>query len=507
MYKVLISCAGLGSRVTQHSFGFNKSLISIDKKTVITHIIENIDNDVDIVICLGYKSDTLKEYLDVAHNDRNITYVYVDDYESVKSGLGYSINKAKELLQCPFVFISNDSIITTKIKEPIENYVYYSNKLNDTNEIDNYRTINTYPFNINEKKESKSKAYVGVCGVKDFEDFWKYNDESITLNKQTIGETYSLNKMSNVKTYECEWYDTGNEEQLLLTKKSFNTNDNIHVLDKNEECIWFTKDRVIKYHKDINFIKDRVNRVSSLESFVPSIISHTNNFYSYSKFYGNVLSSTNDMKYIKNLYSYLDDFWKPINININLFQKECMSFYKDKTYDRVKKYLKENPNDDVNNINGIMCPPILDTLDSIDWVYLSKGVPVRFHGDLHFENILYNRDSYKLIDWRQSFGTLQECGDVYYDLAKLKHGFIVSHNVVDKNRFFVSDKLISIEEEWYKDESIKILDEYVESKGYDKNKVNILTYLIYLNVAILHHKPYDKFLFMLGKFLINGGVL
>ena len=44
---------------------------------------------------------------------------------------------------------------------------------------------------------------------------------------------------------------------------------------------------------------------------------------------------------------------------------------------------------------------------------------MRFHGDLHFENIIKTKSSYKLIDWRDSFSKSINYGDLYYDLAKL----------------------------------------------------------------------------------------
>jgi len=505
MYKVLISCAGLGSRVEQHSYGFNKSLISIDKKAVITHIIENIENEVPIVICLGYKSETLKQYLDVAHNDRDISYVYVDDYQSENSGLSYSISKASHLLQCPFVFISNDSILKTKIVEPTENYVFYSKKLDNTVEIKNYRTVSISPFKINEKKENDINAYVGVCGILEYEKFWRYNQESIDMRLQCIGETYSLNKLK-CSSYMCEWFDTGNQDQLKITSQAFSEHSDIHILDKAEECIWFTNDRVVKFHKDTNFIKQRVNRTLELKKFVPSIINNTLNFFSYSKFEGEVMSSITNIECVERLFKYLNDFWEPVEVDRVEFKEECMKFYKDKTYNRVKEYIKANKyKDTVLKINDVTCEPILEKLDGIDWDWISNGVPVRFHGDLHFENILHNENTFMLIDWRQNFGKFMNCGDIYYDLAKLKHGLIVSHNMVNKEMYSVSESKISISEEWYKKESMDLIDSYIIENCYDKNKVDVLTYLIFLNVAVLHHKPYDKFLFMLGNLLLNGG--
>ena len=49
----------------------------------------------------------------------------------------------------------------------------------------------------------------------------------------------------------------------------------------------------------------------------------------------------------------------------------------------------------------------------------------------------------------------------------------------------------------------KIFDSFVEKNKFSLNKVNILTSLIYLNIATLHHQPYSLFLYYLGKDMLN----
>ncbi len=80
---------------------------------------------------------------------------------------------------------------------------------------------------------------------------------------------------------------------------------------------------------------------------------------------------------------------------------------------------------------------------------------------------------------------------------------LVNHSVINKNKYSVSWNKKNIH---YKIEMRKILiscEEYfyqwLEKKGYDKKKVKILTALIFLNIAPLHHKPYCYALYALGK--------
>ena len=46
-------------------------------------------------------------------------------------------------------------------------------------------------------------------------------------------------------------------------------------------------------------------------------------------------------------------------------------------------------------------------------------------------------------------------------------------------------------------------DEWITNNGYDLKKTKIITALIFLNIAPLHHEPYSKLLFSLGKYLLN----
>ena len=184
----------------------------------------------------------------------------------------------------------------------------------------------------------------------------------------------------------------------------------------------------------------------------------------------------------------------------------CNKFYKIKTHERIELFYKKfNKKDNNEHINGNAMPFLYEILDQIDWNFICTGKASRFHGDFHFENIIYNKkiEKFTFLDWRQDFGGNIEYGDIYYDLAKLLHGMLVNHSVINKNKYNVSWNKKNIH---YKIERIKILiscEEYfyqwLEKKGYDKKKVKILTALIFLNIAPLHHKPYCYALYALGK--------
>ena len=51
----------------------------------------------------------------------------------------------------------------------------------------------------------------------------------------------------------------------------------------------------------------------------------------------------------------------------------------------------------------------------------------------------------------------------------------------------------------FKVENEKQFFDFLTSQGYNVYKVKLLTSLIFLNIAPLHHYPYSKMLFYLGK--------
>jgi thiamine kinase-like enzyme len=188
------------------------------------------------------------------------------------------------------------------------------------------------------------------------------------------------------------------------------------------------------------------------------------------------------------------------------FIASCKKFYKNKTLERINLFYKNSPyTDDVAMINGIKYPSLGSILNEVDWEWLAKGISVRFHGDFHFENILWIEASEKFIflDWRQDFAESLFVGDIYYDLAKLMHGLIISHEVIAKGLYSANWNGGHINFDFNRKEKLieceKYFIDWLENNRYDIKKVRTLTALIYLNIAVLHHHPYSILLYALGK--------
>tara|TARA_Y100000816_G_C26107354_1_gene588924 strand:+ start:3905 stop:5461 length:1557 start_codon:yes stop_codon:yes gene_type:complete len=510
--NVFIPTAGIGSRLKEKTYNLNKSLLNINNKPIISHIIESFPKKTKFVIALGFKGSLVRQFIKLAYPKRNIKFVKIWPYKGKKSGLGLTLLKSKKFLKKEFIFISCDTLIKEKIKKTKYNWIGYSN-IKARNQ---YRSINfkkNQLININEKNiKFKDKfSYIGLAFIKDFKEFWDFTKKNYKFSKNQ-GEVFGLNKIvKNKKIFikKFTWNDTGTLQMYEKTNKKYFKKNQPVILPKKNEFISFTNDNVIKYSSDKDFIKKRVKRSKILKNFVPKVTGYSENFYTYKYVSGKIMSKNLSLKKFINLLKFLNKFWKK-NRNIKKinFKSKCLNFYRDKTIERIKKFnTKYNFKDDENFINNIKIERLNKILKKIDWNWLSKGISVRFHGDLHFENIIIQKKTFRLLDWRQDFQNDIINGDIYYDLAKILHGLIVDHNQVDQNKYKIhkTGKRIKLSIKQSKNHKIcqKYFEKWIIDNNFNLKKVRILTALIYLNISPLHHYPYSFFLYYLGKKMLS----
>jgi thiamine kinase-like enzyme len=180
-------------------------------------------------------------------------------------------------------------------------------------------------------------------------------------------------------------------------------------------------------------------------------------------------------------------------------------FYINKTEGRKQKFLDRFGAEYLTQeytINGTKYNSLESILSNLDLSSLYTNLTYnKFHGDLQFDNILYNKENNKFtyIDWRESFGGNTDGGDVYYDLAKLYGGCIIPYNSM-KDPSFVKliegSSVITYSYDIPKN-LIKFKIEYEEwmiNQGYDLNKVKLITAIIFLNMSPLHDDIFGKML-------------
>lgn len=516
-YRVVIPTAGIGSRLGNLTRYVNKSLVSIAHRPTLSHLIEQFPEECEFVIALGHKGGLVRDFLELAYPERKFYFAKVDPYEGVGSGLGHSLLCCEKYLQEPFVFLSCDTLVKETIPSPDQNWMGYAS----LEELSLYRTLEVSRQKVNGIYEKGNlgepglQAYIGLAGVYDYTMFW----DAMRQGKEAAvdqGEAYGLRAILSEKTIEAQeftWFDTGSPKALESTRAAYREVDEPNILEKENEAIWFVGNRVIKFSADTRFIQNRVHRVEKLKGFVPEILGSREHMYCYGKVEGRVLSDAISLPLFEQLLEHCQIFWNTAALTPNEhedFQQKCHKFYHDKTIERVDLFFSNFERQDrTESINGESMPTLSELFTRINWEDLTNGWPGRFHGDFHFENILWNQTAnrFTFLDWRQDFGGDLEVGDIYYDLAKLLHGLIVSHELIAKEHFSVRWQDDEIWFDLHRKQSLveceKSFNKWCVEQNISLRKVRILTALIYLNIAALHHYPYSLLLYALGKRMLK----
>lgn len=520
-YKVCILTAGVGSRMGHFSESINKGILPIKNKAVISYIIEKFPVDTEIVIAVGHKKDTVIDYLKLAYPDRVFNFVEVDKYTGPGTGPGYSLLACKKYLDSPFIFSTADTIVLEDIPPPDENWVGIA----PVHETEAYCTIkmkNNLIYQLDTKIKTDNKfAFIGLAGIHDHKEFFLALEQNKELRDNELQMTDGLKGLLDKKLVPVgfTWFDTGSKVNYIETNKNFSGEEQKFDFSKEDEFLYFVNNRVIKFFADKTVAEKRNHRANTgLLGLSPVIEGHRNNFYSYLMVDGQTLYSVLDPKIATDFLVWAKThLWEDKKLNDkekDKFNEACYDFYHTKTKKRLKMYCdKINSNEESKFINGIEVPTTSELLSKIDWNYIAKGTPSNFHGDLQFDNVLIPRNplsdkqKFLLLDWRHEFGGLTDVGDLYYDLAKLYGGMILSYPLIKDGmfsssicegntcyNFFVKSDLLEVKEHY---------EQFLYDNKFDIKKIKIITSLIFLNMAPLHNAPFDTLLHSLGRNMLN----
>jgi len=519
-YKVCILAAGAGTRMGELSNHINKAILPVNFKAVISHIVEKFPVNVEIVIAVGHKKETVTDYLMLAYPERKFVFVEVDKIIGPGTGPGYSLLQCKKHLQCPFIFFAADTIVLEEVPVPDHNWFGIA-PVKETEPYCTVRIKNNLIYQLDDKTKNDNKfAFIGLAGVKDYAVFF----DSLETNKVAAGGEIQVsngfNSLIDKKLVPVgfTWFDTGTPQNYLETGKNFSQESKFD-FSKGDEFFYFVNGRVIKFFADEKITKNRYERATkSLVGLCPPIEGCRGNFYSYKKVTGQTLYNVLNTKTVRDFLHWAKaNLWKKNNDPLEGgkdFKEICRDFYYKKTMKRLDMFYKKTGIDDSGNlINGVSVPTLKELLDKIDWEYIIQGTPCNFHGDLQFDNILVTRDDvsnlekFILLDWRQDFGGIITAGDIYYDLAKLYGGTILSYQLIKDGMFSFDISGTSVYYNFFlKNDLLEAKEEYesfILKNDYDLKKIKMITALIFLNMSPLHNGPFDLMLYFLGKNMLN----
>ena len=506
-YKLCILAAGKGTRNTSID-SLHKSLLPLENKAVISHIIKSVPNTVEIVIAVGYKSEQVKSYVKHVFPRRDITFVDIKNFDGPGSGPGLSLLSCKEHLQSPFIFTSADTIVKENFvfEELEENWLGVSHvSMEDSLK---YCLVKGSKYLDKLYYGTGNRAYVGMAGIYDYKDYWK-SLENHKIIKDEYQVVHGFDGMNKIRLIDFTWYDTGNNESYENTRKHFS---NEIVAVKNKESIFIDEGKVIKYFIDSDKNIKRIERTKYLNGYCPPVTKLNDNMYSYNHVKGKLLSNVLDDNILKDILNfYKNKFATERFKKTDSFLHNCKEIYYTKTYDRIKAFA-DNPLDKIEYINGVKVPSILELLNKTNWdsIY-NKSIPSRFHGDFQPENIIHDGKDFKLIDWRESFGNSLDIGDLYYDLGKLYHALIINGQIVLKKGYNYSINGNNAYINYNTKSNLLLLLNYFEGfckeNDLDWDNVELLGTLQYIGICTLykdfHEGKYGEFLFLLGKYLLT----
>lgn len=496
---VVIPTPGLGNRMGALTKNLNKALLPYKEKPIISHIIENFPKDTKFIIALGYLADQVRDFINIAYPDRDITFVEVDDFTSEKSGTAYTLKCCKKFINSSFWYVPCDTYFEENVVDKIsDKNVYFVKQV--PSEISHLYTMLKVDHNLivdllfKQKTDQNHLAFTGLMYINDWKKFFNDLDKLDSNEFIFIIEKYGRTELLN------SWIDFGDQlsyQTALSKSQKFD-------FSKKNEITYICNNKTVKWWLDSSVAEKKIQRVVKNKNVFPDNCVKIGNYIAYDFFDGKTLYQFNNPVAFNELLDWLDENLWIIDENKNI-NTLCEKFYKDKSSERIHMFLDKYPNiRKVNYVDGVCVKDYQYYLDNIDWDFLSRtNLPGFLHGDLQFDNIIINNaGQFKLIDWRHEFAGSTEIGDIYYDLAKMAGGFIINYANIKNHNFdieFDEDNVIlsvpnidyiSI----YQDKLLK----FIESKKLDKNKVLQLIPIIFWNMSPLHTAPFDQFLWYLG---------
>jgi NDP-sugar pyrophosphorylase family protein/mannose-6-phosphate isomerase-like protein (cupin superfamily) len=509
---VLILAAGIGSRLKNLTKNINKALLPINNKAIISYIIDKFPNEYEFVVALGYKGESLKEYCLLNYPNHKFTFVNIDNFDQEGSGPGYSALQCKQHLQRPFYFVVADCIIDSKMPHLDGNWlgVYptsYPEKYS-TADIDENDNISKF---VNKDTNGYDNAFIGLASIWDFDIFWN-ELESNTQNGEIVSAFKNPDKYPSFKAKHLKWLDTGNLDDLNRTKEYFG--DNPLSLYKVTDEITYKENKFIKFNPNEAFIKNKTKRANILKDIIPSGFSNSKYFISYNWENGETLYHYDNLNYF---LKFLDFYNNLINTKAKFStgnSDEFKAFYTDKTLQRKNKFTEKFGKqyaEQEYSINCVKYKSLNDILDNLYVEHTSAKTYNLFHGDLQFDNILFDptTDKFTYIDWRESFAGNTEGGDLYYDLAKLYGGCIIPYNKVKDDSYIVLNEGSSnVSYSYNVSKSLTQFkteyEKWIVTNGYDLNLIKLITAIIFLNMSPLHDDKFSKMLWFKSIELLSN---
>ncbi len=491
----------------------NKSLLPVGDKPAISRIIDTYPPETVFVVTLGYLGQPLRQFLEIAYPERHFIFVTVEKFDGPGSSLAYSMLCARDYLRVPFIYNAGDSIWQQNNIVSVDKDALAGAVNGDSNLYASFDAHATRVTRIHAKRMTDfDYVYIGIAKIHSYEKFWLRLER---LCEENPGQT-DLNDLSAFQGFLEEdtpvelmvaetWHDIGSVKGLLGAQDAFGSD--LRTLGKVDEAVFKTEEKIFKFFSDPQLVAGRVKRAKLLKPHVPAIQDVTENWYSYNFVAGEPLSQTVTPALIGELLSWAQrSIWSKLSTEFDqdVFRESADVFYIQKTLERLNMFTeKTGIIDKLETINGVSVPSAGEMVSFVRESELFVLRPGLFHGDFVLGNIIESGGLFTAIDWRQGFGGLLDVGDVHYDLAKLNHSLTMDHALLNDGQFSVEFRADGVFVEITRRQLLVRCEEVIANfclrNGYDLQTVNLLTPVIWINMAPLHPHPMDEFLYFYGR--------
>jgi thiamine kinase-like enzyme len=503
---VLILAAGYGRRMGPFSRMVPKALIPYDNKPLISHIMSKFDVDTKFVIACGHMGQHIKDYVSVVHADKNIVFVDIPNYAEGDTGPATTIQMCAEHIRGGFLWLACDTLFDFDYKDKLDHNWIGVHPV-DSSIAQDYCWIERdgeHITQVYDKQPSKNAvdAFIGLMYAKNDD----YLDNLISNNAKETPQGFPGLEL---KAHTVRgWKDFGTYEKWEELSKEFTDVS----FPKPNELFYNDNKKIIKFWTDPRQAQVRVTRAACNLSAMPANVENSGNFLIHDYASGDIVYNQVTPEVFEKMLAWCkDSLWKPAAIS-GREQAACTKFYYEKTLERVEQFrVKYSEWSEPCVVNGKEVLSIDQYLKLIDWDLLNTKYEWKFiHGDLHFDNTIYNPEEYiaipkekfTAIDWRTDFAG-ELCGDQYYDLAKMLGGIWLSYKDIKLEKYSYTEQndYVTIQVPSVKDAKVyeDILERWVTSQGLEWRKVKMLVPIIYLNMSPLHEYPFDKFLVALAQ--------
>lgn len=494
----VVLAAGRGSRLGRVGDSLHKCLVPLEGRAVLSHQLLLRPPDSRVIICVGYRADQVRSYVELAHPHLDVQFVDVPDWNDPGAGPGASLLAAREAIgDEDLVFTSCDTLWQGQIFDDAGKRSYlavapvppgttptrWCRALVD--ELDRVVGIidkqPTAPASY-----SYEYAYTGLARIRraDLQVFW----DGVTSGDVVSGELQVsggfeaiLEAHGRIYAQHIDWTDIGDEDAYRAAVAKVSGYD----WTKADQSTYVLPDEgvVVKFHADTGVIERRYRRGLALATagVVPTVRrSWTHDMFGVDyrpgiTFYEHLdeLPHTGASGAVADLLTWVDRrLRRPATTHPDVLRSLGRDFYFNKTLDRVGR------------LGAHLRAVAVDVISRVDWDAVIEGVvpSSTWHGDLNFGNLIVDPTGEIVgIDWREDFAGITTWGDARYDVAKLLAGCIVHWDRARRGDF----------RPW--DEGTQFAKIIRDSSLYTYD-CEVIGALSLLNSAPLHASPLDEVL-------------